>query len=50
MKNRYRLSSNAFEREAEQDKVETQKIFFYQLKEMRQKRNILKGFQQTGVI
>lgn len=28
MKNRYRLSSNAFEREAEQDKVETQKIFF----------------------
>ena len=28
MKNRYRLSSNAFEREDEEDKVEPQKIFF----------------------
>ncbi|MBD5498856.1 MAG: RloB domain-containing protein [Lachnospiraceae bacterium] len=28
MKNRYRLSSNAFKREAEEDKVEPQKIFF----------------------
>lgn len=28
MKNRYRLSSNAFERETEQDKIEPQKIFF----------------------
>lgn len=28
MKNRYRLSSNAFEREAEDEKVEPQKIFF----------------------
>lgn len=28
MKNRYRLSSNAFERESEEDKVEPQKIFF----------------------
>ncbi len=28
MKNKYRLSSNAFERETEQDKIEPQKIFF----------------------
>lgn len=28
MKNRYRLSSNAFERETEEDKVDPQKIFF----------------------
>lgn len=28
MKNKYRLSSNAFEREEEQDKIEPQKIFF----------------------
>ena len=28
MKNRYRLSSNAFERETEEEKVEPQKIFF----------------------
>lgn len=30
MKNKYRLSSNAFERETEQDKIEPQKIFFCQ--------------------
>lgn len=28
MNNKYRLSSNAFEREAEQDKIEPQKVFF----------------------
>ena len=28
MKNKYRLSSNAFEREEETDKVEPQKVFF----------------------
>lgn len=28
MKNKYRLSSNAFERESEEDKVDSQKIFF----------------------
>ena len=28
MRNKYRLSSNAFEREEEADKIEPQKVFF----------------------
>lgn len=41
MKSKYRLSSNAFKLEDEEEKIKPQKIFSYRLKEMILKKNIL---------